>query len=223
MTSDLATSRRAAVDAFLEHNRQKHALANTRPRLVFGLDATASREPTWAMARELQSEMFQEAAKIGLNVQLVFYRASECQASRWVDDAAQLSELMLHVRCQAGYTQIGKILSHTRRENSRHKVDALVLVADSVEEKDTDLFALARELGCPAFLFQENDRAAVAKVFCEIARVTGGAHCHFAPGAAQELAELLRAVAAYATGGRQALLANKTAAAAKLLLQLPSR
>jgi hypothetical protein len=61
----------------------------------------------------------------------------------------------------------------------------------------------------------------VTRTFREIARLTNGAHCSFTPGAARELSELLRAVAAYAGGGRDALLANKTAAAAKLLLQLP--
>ena len=40
-------------------------------------------------------------------------------------------------------------------------------------------------------------------MFREIARLTNGAHCHFTPGAARELADLLRAVAAYAAGGRR--------------------
>ena len=46
-----------------------------RGRLIFALDATASREPTWDMAAQLQAAMFEEAAKIGgLDVQLVYYR-----------------------------------------------------------------------------------------------------------------------------------------------------
>ena len=35
--------------------------------------------------------------------------------------------------------------------------------------------------------------------------MTKGAHCRFDPGAARELAEFLRAVAAYAAGGLKAL------------------
>jgi hypothetical protein len=114
----------------------------------------------------------------------------------------------------------------TRREAylaPRQKVHALVFVGDAVEEKDTDIYAIARELDSPAFMFQEGDCPAATTVFREIARLTNGAHCRFTPGAARELAELLRAVAAYAAGGRQALLANKTTAAEKLLLQLPPR
>jgi hypothetical protein len=98
-----------------------------------------------------------------------------------------------------------------------------VFVGDAMEEEPADLYARARELGAPVFAFEEGDDPAVTTVFREIARLTNGAHCSFTPGAARELAELLRAVAAYATGGREALLANKSGAAAKLLLQLPPR
>jgi len=102
-------------------------------------------------------------------------------------------------------------------------VAGLVYVGDAIEEPEGTIFAVARELGLPAFLFQEGADSDVGRVFSEIARLTGGVHCSFSPGAAGELAELLRAVATFATGGRRALLANQTAAAAKLLLQLPSR
>ena len=50
------------------------------------------------------------------------------------------------------------------------------------------------------------------QAFREIARLTGGAWCRFDPGAAAQLRELLRAAAAYAAGGREALLRlSKTA------------
>ena len=57
--------------------------------------------------------------------------------------------------------------------------------------------------------------------FREIARLTGGAWCRFDPGAGAQLRELLRAAAAYAAGGREALLRlSKTGSgAAKLLGQ----
>ena len=217
MANDLATLRRAAVDAFLEQNRKNLAAVGNRTRLIFGLDATASRSPAWAMARELQAEMFQEAAKLGgLDVQLVFYRGQQCQASRWVSHPAQLTKMMWQVECQAGGTQIGKVLTHTRKENLRQKVHAVVFVGDCVEERDSDLYSIARQLGVPVFLFQEGDNPDASRVFAEIARLTKGEHCHFTPGAARELADLLRAVAAYAAGGRDAFLANKTAAATKL-------
>ena len=66
-----------------------------RGRLMFALDATASRAPTWAIARELQAKMFREAAPIGkLNVQLIYYRGDECRTSKWVSSGEQLAHLM---------------------------------------------------------------------------------------------------------------------------------
>jgi hypothetical protein len=56
-----------------------------------------------------------------------------------------------------------------------------------------------------AFMFQEGHDPICEQAFSEIARLTGGAYCRFAPGAAHELAELLRAAAAYAAGGLNAL------------------
>jgi hypothetical protein len=72
------------------------------------------------------------------------------------------------------------------------------------------------------FMFQEGHDLVAEQAFREIARLTGGAWCRFDPGAAAQLRELLRAAAAYAAGGRQALLAmSKTGSgAAKLLGQM---
>ena len=44
-------------------------------RLIFALDATASREPTWDHACHIQGEMFRETALLGgLEIQLAYYR-----------------------------------------------------------------------------------------------------------------------------------------------------
>jgi hypothetical protein len=228
MSNDLATSRRAAIDAFLEQNRQRLAAADGRGRLIFALDATLSRQPTWDIACELQADMFREAAAIGgLDMQLVYYRGMrECRASRWLSDGRSLAEVMGKISCRGGQTQIGKVLAHAQRESERQQLQAIVFVGDHMEERVDDLCAIAGELalrGIQIFLFQEGGDPAASSAFAEIARLSNGAHCRFSPGSAHELAELLRAVAAYAAGGRNALLANKTAAAAKLLLQLPPR
>ena len=220
------SDKRAAIDAFLEKPRApaNEVASDTRGRLIFAIDATGSREPTWDIACQLQGEMFQEVAMSGgLDVQLVYHRARECRASRWVSDGRALAGLMEKIDCRTGHTQIGKILNHAQRENARQKVAALVFVGDCVEEEPADLYAAARELAVPAsFVFQEGDDPMVTEVFHEMARLTKGAHCRFDPGSARQLAELQRAVAVYAVGGREALLANKTATAEKLLLQLPS-
>jgi hypothetical protein len=201
--------------------------AGARGRLIFALDATMSRQPTWDMACALQADMFREAAALGsLDIRLVYYRGlNECRASGWISDTAQLAKLMARIDCRGGNTQIGKVLSEARREAAASAVRAVVFVGDAMEEKVDDLCGRAGELGLlkvPVFMFQEGHDGTAEQAFREIARLTGGAWCRFDPGAAAQLRELLRAAAAYAAGGREALLRlSKTASgAAKLLGQM---
>jgi hypothetical protein len=181
-----------------------------RGRLIFAMDATMSREPTWDMALALQTDMFRAVKEVGgLDVQLMYFRgAGEARASRWVSDAAALAKLMSQVSCHGGYTQIAKVLSHAKAEAAKAKVNALVYVGDAMEENIDDLAARAGELalhGVPVFLFQEGHDALTARAFAEIARLTKGATCRFDAGSASELRELLTAVAVYAAGGQKAL------------------
>ena len=165
------------------------------------------------MACEIQAEMFTAADSIsGLQIQLVYFRGfGECRAGRWVEDGASLARIMSGITCQGGRTQIGKVLAHTLRESRKEKVAALVYVGDAMEENVDMLCAKAGELGLlgtPVFLFQEGGDPEASRAFSEIARLTKGAHLHLSPGAAQDLKRLLQAVAAYASGGRRALLAR---------------
>jgi hypothetical protein len=221
---------RAEIDAFLERVRTLGPAAQSGPRgrLIFALDATMSRQPLWDTACRLQADMFNEAAAVGgLDVQLIYYRGlAECRASRWVSDARALGGLMEKIDCRGGHTQIGKILAHARRETEARKVQALVFVGDAMEEPIDDLCAAAGSLGLlsvPAFVFQEGHDPVAEQAFREIARLSRGAYCRFDTGAAHELAELLRAVAAYAAGGMKALAdlkARHSSGAVKLLAQL---
>src|SRR6201998_615649 len=65
-----------------------------RGRLIFALDATMSRQPTWDMACTLPADMFREAASLGsLDIRLVYYRGfNECRASKWVSDRDPLGQ-----------------------------------------------------------------------------------------------------------------------------------
>jgi hypothetical protein len=194
-----------------------------RGRLIFALDATASRQPTWDTAAQLTTQMFGTVAAIGgLDVQLVFYRGhDQCTASRWQSDARALAAAMQVVTCMAGHTQIRRVLTHTQKENARQKIAALVLISDACEERPADLYNAARELAnVPAFMFQEGDDEHVAGIYAEVARLSGGAHCRFDSGSAQRLADLLKAVAIFAAGGLQALSAQKSEAARLLLAQI---
>jgi hypothetical protein len=206
------TSSRPEIDAFLEKVRGlgPAATAGKRGRLIFALDATMSRQPTWDSACALQADMFREAAADGgLDIQLVYFRGlNECRASGFVATSEKLAALMGGIDCRGGHTQIGKVLAHARREHGERPVQALVFVGDAMEEKIDDLCAAAGELGLlnvPVFMFQEGYDAVAENAYREIARLSRGAYCRFDVGAARELGELLRAVAAYAAGGRKAL------------------
>src|SRR5207248_8448436 len=135
-------------------------------------------------------------------------------------------DLMTRIDCRGGNTQIGKILAHARRETQARKVQALVFVGDAMEEALDGLCHASGELGLlgvPAFMFQEGGDPIAEQAFREIARLTRGAYCRFDPGAAHQLGELLRAVAAYAAGGIRALenlSARRDPGAIKLIAQM---
>jgi hypothetical protein len=221
-------NKRAEIEAFFQKVRDpvsRNATVGARGRLIFALDATESRQPTWDIACELQAEMFQEVASIGgLDVQLAYYRgARECRASGWVSDGQALANLMAKIKCRSGYTQLGRVFAHALAENEGRRVQGVVFVGDAMEEDPAEVVAVASKLGLPVFVFQEGDDPVATRTFREIARVTKGAHCRFDPGAARELGQLLRAVAAYAAGGLKALddlSARRNAGAVKLLQQL---
>ena len=225
-------STRPEIEAFIERVRGlgPAATAGKRGRLIFALDATMSRQPTWDTACALQADMFREAASIGgLDIQLVYFRGlGECRASGWVAGTERLAELMSGIDCRGGHTQIGKVLSHARQEHGKQRVQALVFVGDAMEEAIDDLSQAAGELGLlgvPLFMFQEGGDPVAENAYREIARLSHGAYCRFDTGAAHELRELLRAVAAYAAGGIKALAdlsARKSSGARLLLAQLKS-
>lgn len=227
----LPEARRSTADDIAAFVAKARALsphsAGAKGRLIFALDATMSRQPTWDMACTLQADMFREAAALGsLDIRLLYYRGhSECRATGWISDSAKLARLMSRIDCRGGNTQIGKVLSEARREAAASGVRAVVFVGDAMEENVDHLCATAGELGMlkvPVFVFQEGHDAVAEQAFREIARLTGGAWVRFDPGAAAQLRELLRAAAAYAAGGREALLRlSKTASgAAKLIGQM---
>ncbi len=181
-----------------------------RGRLMFAMDATASREPTWDHACQLQGEMFEATAALGgLDIQLVFFRGyGECKSAPWLASAPELLRRMTAVTCLAGQTQWCRVLSHAIAETGRERVNALVAVGDCMEENIDRLGELAGQLGVlgvPAFLFQEGDDPTARRAFQQVARLTGGAWCRFDAASARQLRDLLSAVAVFAAGGHAAL------------------
>jgi hypothetical protein len=219
--------------AVAEFLRRVESLPTVRPatgrcgRLVFAIDATASRQPSWDRACQLQGEMFLATRDIGgLAVQLAYFRGfMEFAATPFLTDAAELTRRMTGVQCLGGQTQIQRVLDHVLAESRRDRVHALILVGDAVEEPVDPLCHVAGQLGLhgtPVFTFHEGGQPTAGAAFRQIAKVSGGAYVPFDAASAAALRDLLRAVAVYAAGGRAALARLPGAAAQRIAGQLPA-
>jgi hypothetical protein len=219
-----------AVAAFLQRvaSLPQARPATGRPgRLLFAIDATASRQPTWDRACQLQGEMFQATRDLGgLAVQLAYFRGyMEFAATPFLTDANELTRRMTGVRCLGGRTQIGRVLDHALAETRRERVHALILVGDAVEEQVDPLCHTAGQLGLlgtPVFTFHEGGHPAPEAAFRQIAKLSGGAYAPFDMASAATLRALLRAVAVFAAGGRAALARLPGGEAARIAGQLPA-
>lgn len=217
-----AASMKSEIDQFLTAAAALPA-RQAGGRLVFALDATMSRQPTWDLAQSLQGEMFETAATLGgLSVQLVYFRGfAECKASPFLDRGEGLAACMMQISVRAGRTQIGKVLRHVRDAARAERIGALVYIGDAMEESPENLARLAGELGLlgvKAFMFQEGHDAAAEQAFRRIAALSGGAYAAFDANAAKRLKALLGAAAAYAAGGVPALEARASAESEASLL-----
>jgi hypothetical protein len=220
-------SKSQTVNAFLaKAGGIKPPADRTTHRLIFAMDATASRASTWDIACTLHSELFSAVREnSNLAVQLAYFRGiEEFSTSNWSMTPDALLQKMLGVRCLGGMTQMLHLLNHVRHESSIQPVRALLFIGDCFEESESDALSAAGELavyGVPIFLFQEGHDSRATRVFSQLARITRGAHIPFSEGSADELRELLRAAATFATHGRTGLqksLSNPSAH--KLLVQL---
>src|ERR1700720_4022021 len=123
-------ARSAEVEQFLEKLKKAPPAhpGGGRGRLIFALDATASREPTWDRACHIQGQMFEATAALGgLEIQLVFYRGfGGWKGSRWLSSAAELHRAMRSVFCIGGQTQIERVLDHAIKAARKGRVNALV-------------------------------------------------------------------------------------------------
>ena len=207
--STLPTSSKGEVAAFLDQVAKMPAQSGDA-RLVFALDATASRQPTWDIATELQADMFKTAGSLGgLSLQLCYFRGlGEFFSSDWHSSGKELLPIMTGIQCQAGATQLAKVLRHALKENEKRRIKGLVFIGDAMEENLDLLAQTAGKLGLlnvPLFMFQERGDPATRAAFMELCRLSGGAYSQFDAASAAQLRELLQAVAIYAAGGIKAL------------------
>jgi len=204
--------------------------SNSKGRLLYAMDATASRQPSWDTAAQIQGEMFSATDALGgLSVQLAFFRGfGEFKVSQWTDNPRDMARLVSSVSCLAGETQILKVLKHGLNETRKAKVDALVYIGDSMEEDVDALGHVAGELalsGLPVFVFQEGHDPIATFAFRQVAKLSGGACVQFDRASADTLRRLLNAIAVYASGGRKALssLAKREGGAALQITNQMSR
>lgn len=222
----------ADVAAFLAQVKGMPAVrpASGRPgRLLFAIDATASRQPTWDRACGLTADMFAAVRQVGgLAVSLAYYRGyGEMAATPFLTDAVEITRRMGGVSCLGGQTQIGRVLAHAIAEHRKERIAALVFIGDAVEEDIDALAHNAGEMGMldlKGFFFHEGGDPVAGNAFRQLARLSGGAYVPFDLSSGAQLRALLEAVAVYAAGGRQALaaLASRDRGAAAIAGQLPA-
>ncbi|QSP94799.1 VWA domain-containing protein [Marinobacter salinisoli] len=205
-------SDKQSIDQFIQQvrNLPKPAAGGSPGRLIFALDATASREATWDQACHLQSELFLATRDLGgLAIQLCYYRGfSEFKATGFVAETGQLLDLMNGVACRGGRTQIARLLAHVLKETRAEPVRAVVFIGDCCEEPVDDLCHSAGELGLlktPVFMFHEGSDPHARAVFQQVSKLSGGAYAPFDRNSPQVLKDLMAAVAVYASGGAKAL------------------
>lgn len=203
-------SDKQAIDQFINQVRTMPTQDGSKGRMIFALDATASREATWDQACDLQSELFLATRDLGgLAIQLCYYRGfGEFKATRFVNQTKQLLDLMNGVSCLGGRTQISRVLEHALKETRSEPVKAVIFIGDCCEEPVDELCHSAGELGMlrtPVFMFHEGHDPHARAVFQQISKLSGGAYAPFDRSSPQILKDLLAAVAVYASGGAKAL------------------
>jgi hypothetical protein len=213
------TAKRDAKAMLDQYMSTRKRIGTGNGRLLFALDATASRQETWNTACRLQADMFRQAGA-GLSVSLCYFRgADEFKATGWVTSGESLVRPMLKLEVQTGLTQIRRVLSHALRQHAENPIAAVTYVGDACEENVEELAGLASELGAlklPAFMFLEGEPGSdLAHIGAEdafrlIAAKSGGAFFWFgidSPKAVAQFADTLNAVAKLAVGDASAVAA----------------
>lgn len=191
-------------------------------RLLFAIDATASRQPSWDLACGIQGEMFSATKNLGgINTQLCYYRGfNEFHHSPWFSRSADLLRQMQSVFCLGGHTQIARVIEHALAESKTQKINSVIFIGDACEENVDALANLAGQLGIrgiPLFVFHEGVDSVAGSAFKQMAKLSGGAYLPFNHNSAQALSALLGAIAIYSTGGLKALKQHGDKAATKQL------
>jgi hypothetical protein len=193
----------------------------TRPRLIFGVDATASREPAWAAARSVTDALVR-ALPGELDVALAVHGGSRLHTfTPFTSNPATLRDRAAGLGCIAGYTRMLPILDRAMTEPG---VRVVVYIGDVFEESLSKARRLADTMGLKSIrLFVLHDTAdwtarRDGDLFADLARRTGGCVLPFDANAPDRLRDLLGAVAVYAVGGERLLHERRSALPGATLL-----
>lgn len=189
------------------------------------MDATASREAAWNIAKEITEAMF-KAVPGTLDVALAYHGGGRLREVTLFSPVAKAFLDKLHtVHCKAGMTALNDILD---KATEISKLKALIYIGDC-EENASEAVELAQQLklkGVRCFMFHDTssesqgyDVATAHEVFEQIAQITSGALLPFGENSPQMIKQLLEAIAIYASLGIKALEQKaKYLPAARLLL-----
>jgi hypothetical protein len=192
-----------------------------RARLVFAVDATASRAAAWETAKRVTDALF-TALPDALDVALAAHGGSHLHTfTAFTSNAATLRDLAGNVQCKGGRTCLLDIL---RRVIALDDIGVLVYIGDDFEESEAEAQELAvalQQRGTRVIILHDADPAIPPPTaFVEIADRTAGAVLDFNAAAVPRLRELLQAIAALAVGGTELLAAQQaTMPGARLLLE----
>jgi hypothetical protein len=186
--------------------------AATRPRLIFAVDATASREPAWTAARQV-TDVLVKALPGALDVALAVHGGSRVHTfTAFTSDANTLRDRAAGVSCVAGMTRLLPILSASLKHPA---VRVVIYIGDVFEENLLRGRQIADSMGAQGtrliVLHDTADPAARrdAEVFWDLAKRTGGCVLPFDAAASGRLRDILSAVAVYAVGGEKLLRARR--------------
>ena len=118
------------------------ALREERARLVFAVDATASRSAAWEAAKQLTDILF-EAIPGKLDVALAVHGGGRVHTfTAFTDDAGRLRDMAMGIRCRSGDTRLIDILARAVRE----KPKVVVYIGDCFEESQREAVSVAEQL-----------------------------------------------------------------------------
>lgn len=205
----------------------KQAVSNsTRPRLLFSMDATASREDSWVLAQEITQAMFDRIPG-ELEIGLAYHGGGKLrEMSDFTTDKQKFIAQIRAVTCLAGPTALNEILACAVDTN---RLKVLIYIGDCFEESLDKSVSLAGKLalkGTRIFIFHDRlgttdyDSPYLKKAedaFSQIASITKGAVFPFDANSPEVVASLLEAIAYYSARGIKALQGLKTDGAKRLL------